>query len=66
MLSMHRRAKMSDTVTLSIQGVRRSDQGSYECQVWDRIVYSQYSLPIFYKKVHFNQKCHARQGRQVV
>ena len=32
-LSMHRRQKMSDTVTLSIQGVRQEDQGSYECQV---------------------------------
>jgi hypothetical protein len=31
--SMHRRAKMSDTVTLSIQAVRQADQGSYECQV---------------------------------
>jgi len=32
-LSMHKRAKMSDTVTLSIQAVRQADQGSYECQV---------------------------------
>lgn len=32
-LAMHRRAKMSDTVTLSIHAVRRADQGAYECQV---------------------------------
>ena len=32
-VSMHRKEKMSDTVTLSIHGVRIEDQGSYECQV---------------------------------
>jgi len=32
-ISIHRKEKMSDIVTLSIHGVRLEDQGSYECQV---------------------------------
>jgi len=32
-ISMHRKEKMSDIVTLLIHGVRIEDQGSYECQV---------------------------------
>lgn len=32
-ISMHRKNKMSDLVTLSIHGVTLQDQGTYECQV---------------------------------